>query len=390
VALPLKYSARNVWLRRQTTFATAIGIALVVFVFASSLMLAGSVELASLNAGSDDRALVMQHDAYSESQSSVGQSVLGVVAAAPGVRRGTDGIPQIAGELVLQLPFSKAGERDENFSVQLRGVTETSFHIRPIVAIVEGRAARRGTREAIVGRGLLGQYEGLQIGGRFEIGKNMPLEVVGVFEAAGAAYESEVWVDLDTLRTALGWQGYLSSVTVQLSSGQAFEGFALALQQDKRQGLRVERERVYYKIVSQNLFDGIVGLGAVLTFIVSLGAILGCAISAYANVGQRVPEIGVLRALGFSSRHVVLAFMLESLAVALVGAAAGLALALVTTCVEFSTTNMTTGQAVTFSFRPEPGVLVTSVLIGAAVGLLGGFCPALKAARVSPSRSLRA
>jgi putative ABC transport system permease protein len=269
-------------------------------------------------------------------------------------------------------------------------VTEASFLVRPEVRLIEGRLARPGTHEAIAGRGLIGHYAGVRLGGSFETAKNARFTIVGVFEAGGSAYESEIWTDLDALRASLGWRGYVSSVTAQLDSPAALDGFARALEGDPRLGVRVERERSYYEKASQNLFEAIIGLGALVTCIVSLGAMLGATITLYASVGQRVREIGLLRALGFRASHVLLAFLIESGALALAGAASGVLLALLTPFFDFATTNMATGQAVTFRFQPTLAALGGSTLVGALLGLMGGFFPALNASRISAREALRA
>lgn len=390
MVIPLSYSVRSLLRRPATTLATVLGIALVVFVLASSAMLAAGVRSTLLRAGSDERAIVLGHDAQAEDNSGVKQSVLALVAAAPGVRRSAEGRALVTGESVVQLPFSKLGTVDQNFSVQFRGVTGSSFELRPALRIVAGRQLKTGTAEAIIGRGLLDTYEGLALGSKIDVGKNVALKVVGVFEASGSAFESEVWTDLDTLRNALGWEGYLSSVTAQLTSSEAFDAFELALERDKREGLQAEREKAYYRRMSQDLFDAIAGLGAIVTFIFALGAILGAAITMYAAVGQRTREIGVLKAIGFTPTQVLLAFVFESTLLALLGAGFGIALSLVTPWLDFSTTNAANGQAIAFRFLPSVPVLAGALVTGALVGIVGGFFPALRAARISPTTAMRA
>jgi putative ABC transport system permease protein len=389
MSIPLSYNWRSLWVRRATTLATAAGIALVVFVLASSLMLARGVQKTLLNAGENDRALVLDHDAYSEDGSRLNRTLVGLVAAAPGVKKSQDGVPLVVGETVLQLPFSKVGKVDQVFSVQLRGVTASSFRLRPVVRIVAGRLPKPNTNEAMVGRGVADQYVGTNLGGGFDLGKNIRLEIVGVFEAEGTALESEIWSDLDVLRAALGWEGHVSSITAQLSSERAFDAFALTLESDKRQGLSVFRERAYYEKMSRNLADGIQGLGRLVTVIFALAALLGSSITMYAAVGQRRREIGVLRALGFTPAQVLTSFLLESLALALLGSGLGVLLALVTPFLDFTTTNVANGQSVAFRFAPSLEILLGALAAGTLVGVLGGFFPALRAARVSPVRAMR-
>ncbi|HEY8945223.1 MAG TPA: ABC transporter permease, partial [Polyangiaceae bacterium] len=387
MAIPLTYNLKSLWGRRATSLGTAAGIALLVFVLASSLMLTRGVESTLLNAGTADRALVLDHDAYSEDGSRLSQSVVGLVAAAPGVLKTAEGVPLVTGESVVQIPFSKIDDEQQIYSVQIRGVTQTSFRLRPAVRIVEGRLARPSTNEVIVGRGLVGQYSGLEMGKSFELGKNDSLTVVGVFDAESTAFESEVWADLDTLRAALGWNGYVSSITAQLTSPTAFDAFLARLQLDRNQGVSAIRERAYYQKISRNLAEAIQGLGGLLTLLFSLAAVLGAMITMYAAVGQRTREIGVLRALGFTSRQVLAAFLLEALALSLIGAGIGVALALVTPFLDFHTTNVANGQTIRFRFLPTLTILLGAMGVGAAVGMLGGFFPALRASRIHPTRA---
>jgi putative ABC transport system permease protein len=390
MAIPIRYSLRNVWVRRSTALATAAGIALVVFVLAASRMLAAGLRQTLLNAGSAEKAIVMQADAYAESRSRVRQSALTLAAAAPGVRRGPDGAALVSGEAVAQVYLSHADDRARHASVQVRGVTDSAFQLRPEVRVVVGRAAKPGTNEAIVGRGLIGRYEGVLLGGGFELQKNHKLQIVGVFEAGSSAYESEVWADLDMVRGSFGWTGYLSSVTAQLESAAAYDGFAMALQADKEQGLVVERQRAYYERVSNRLSTVIEGLGGVVAFIFSFGAMLGAAITMYGGVSQRRKELGVLKALGFTPAQVLSAVMIECLALSIVGGAAGVLLALSTPFFDFSTVNWSTGQQITFHFVPSAGALGGALLAGTIVGSLGGVFPALKAASMDAIGAMRA
>jgi putative ABC transport system permease protein len=256
--------------------------------------------------------------------------------------------------------------------------------------MIEGRRPKIGTDEAIIGKAALDKYEGLSRHGGFELKKNVPFKIVGVFAASGSAYESEVWADLDALRASLGWQGNLSSVTAVLESSSAFGSFESALGHDRRQGLKPEQETGYYRRISQDLSSAMQGLGAIVAFICSLGALLGATITMYGSVADRGREIGTLRALGFSARDVLFTFLLESLLLAALGAGVGVGLALLTSFIDFTTTNVSTEQVVTFRFQPEPALLLGAMLGGMLVGVCGGFFPALKAARVSPIQAIRA
>jgi putative ABC transport system permease protein len=391
VTLPIQYSLRSLWVRRTTTFATAAGVALVVFVLASSMMLAQGLRETLLRAGSPNKIIVLDVNGYSEGGSRMRQNALGLVSATPGVRRGANDQPDTVGESVVHVFLSIAGDANAQASIQVRGVTADSFRLRPNVHIVEGRLPKAGTDEAMIGTALLsGKYTGAALDQGFELKKNRRLHIVGVFAAEGSAYESEVWADLETVRSSFAREGYLSSVTAELESPIAFDQVKNALTGNKQLGLSVERETEYYEKVSNGLARGISGLGAVVATIFSFGAALGAMITLYGSVSQRRRELGVLRALGFTRLHILGAVLLEASALALCGGALGIALSLLTPLLNFSTVNWATGQQLAFRFAPSVKVLADAFLAGTAVGLLGGVFPALQAASVDPAKAMRA
>ena len=387
----LSYSLRSLWVRRGTTLATAGGIALVVFVLASSLMLVSGVKRTLALSGSPAKVIVMQESAYAEIASRLSQSVLGIVAAAPGVAKSEAGAVLASGEAVEQLTVARSDDPSRIVSVQIRGVSENVAEVRPEVHIVAGRWAQPRTQEAIVGSALAGRYQDIRLGGELELRKGRKIQIVGIFEAGGASFESEIWTDLNAVQTSGESEGFVSSVTARLSSAADFEAFAASLLNDNRQeGLAVERESDYYERLSQGLSNMIIGLGGMVTALFSFGAILGAAITMYGAVAHRAKEIGVLKALGFSRGHVLLAFMVESCGLAIVGTAVGLALALVTTFAEFSTANLATGGVeVAFRFLLSPRILLAAALAGIILGTLGGLFPALKASRINPIDAVR-
>jgi putative ABC transport system permease protein len=389
MAIPLSYSTRSLWSRRATTLATMLGIALVVFVLCASQMLSAGMRGTLLRAASAERALVMQHDAYSEGGSRIRQATLTHASAAPGVRRGADGQPLVSGESMVQIYLPRLDDTTRISAVQVRGVSENVFALRPEVRMVEGRPPVFGRDEAMIGAAIAGNYQGIELGGQLTLKKGRDIRIVGLFEAQGSAYESEVWTDLDVVRTSMGWEGYLSSVTVALESRSAFDGFATVLEADKSLGLAAVPERAYYEKVSEGLARSVTTLGDLVTLIFACGAMLGAAITMNEAIARRRKEIGVLRALGFSAPEVMAAFVVESAAVSIAGALLGVGVASLLAFARFSVVNYGTGNEIAFPFEPEPAILLGSLLTGAAVGVLGGFFPALKAARTNPVSAMR-
>jgi putative ABC transport system permease protein len=361
----------------------------VVFVLAASLMLVAGVRQTLLSSGRRDTAIVMHQSATAEVASSLRQAVFGQVASAPGIRAGADGSLLASSEAVRSV-LVPALDGARLVSLQVRGVSSNVLELRPEVRVVAGRRAAPGTDEAMLGVSLAGRYRGLELGGEVEMNKGRKLSLVGVFAAGGAAFESEIWADLHSVQTTTESDGFISAVTARLSSADAFDAFASALEEKKEEGLLVERESQYYERLSQGLSGMILVLGGVVSAIFSFGALLGAAIAMYAAVEQRTKEIGVLRALGFERRAILITFLLESLGVSLVGTAAGLLLALATPLAEFAVGNSAAwGIEVRFRFIPSAGILLSCGATGLLLGALGGLFPALRASGIDPVRALR-
>lgn len=387
--IPLAYNVRSLFVRKTTTLATAGGIGLVVFVLASSLMLANGIRRTMVSSGSPDSALVLRKGSDAELSSSIETKYKGLILAAPGVAKGPDGAPLGAGEVVVVIALNKLGVEGQLSNVQVRGIEPSSIAMRPSVHVTRGRPPTPGTDEAMVGTGVLGRFEGLNLGSDFEIKKNRRVKIVGVFEAAGSAFESEIWTDIDTVRTSFGREGLYSSVTVKLESPSKYDGFESAVENDKQMGLEAFRENAYYEKQSEGTSIFITALGIIVALFFSVGAMIGAMITMYAAVAQRAREIGTLQALGFSRFSVLCSFLLESTLLALLGGALGALAALCMSFVSFSMMNFATWQEITFSFTPTPGIVVASAVAGGVMGVLGGFFPAVRAARTSPIEAMR-
>lgn len=386
--IPLSYNVRSLFVRKATTAATLFGIGLVVFVLASSLMLARGIRETLVSTGATDRAVVIRKGSDTELASTIESQQVGVIASAPGVRR-EGGEPLRAGEVVVVVALEKAGSGGQVSNVQVRGVVPASYRMRSELRVVEGRPAQPGTDEVVIGRGLRGRFHGLDLGQSFELKKNRPVRVVGVFDAGGSAFDSEVWVDVDTLRATFGREGLVSSVLVQLESPAKHEAFAAAVEHDKRLGLEVYRERAYYEKQSEGTSLFITAIGILVSVFFAMGAMIGAAITMYAAISQRSREIGTLQALGFSRFAILLSFLAEAVVLALGGAALGAVASLGMAAVKFSMMNFATWQEVSFSFEPSVGIVAGSMLVGAVMGLVGGFFPAVRAARMSPIVAMR-
>lgn len=385
--IPLKYNLRSLVVRKRTTAATALGIALVVFVLASSLMLSAGVKKTLGSAGRADVAIVLRKGGDAELMSGIDEPQVGLVKSMPGVKK--DGNTPIGvGEVVAVLALEKIGA-DGVTNVQVRGTTEDVKKLRPDVTIVDGRMPAPGSDEAMVGKRIRGRFRDVDLGKSLELKKNRTVKVVGVFSDNGSSHESEVWTDLDMLRSTFGREGGVSSVRVVLESPASFDAFQAAVEQDKRLGLQALRETVYYEKQSEGTSLFITVLGSVIAFFFSLGAMIGAMITMYASIANRQREIGTLRALGFSRLSILLAFLIEAVMLSAIGGVVGAAASLAMGLVSFSMLNFASGSEMVFKFEATPEVLVTALGAALFMGFLGGLLPAVRAARVSPLAAMR-
>lgn len=385
--IPLKYNLRSLVVRKRTTAATALGIALVVFVLASSLMLSAGVKKTLGSAGRADVAIVLRKGGDAELMSGIDEPQVGLVKSMPGVKK--DGNTPIGvGEVVAVLALEKIGA-DGVTNVQVRGTTEDVKKLRPDVTIVDGRMPAPGSDEAMVGKRIRGRFRNVDLGKSLELKKNRTVKVVGVFSDNGSSHESEVWTDLDMLRSTFGREGGVSSVRVVLESPASFDAFQAAVEQDKRLGLTALRETVYYEKQSEGTSLFITVLGSVIAFFFSLGAMIGAMITMYASIANRQREIGTLRALGFSRLSILLAFLIEAVMLSAIGGVVGAAASLAMGLVSFSMLNFASWSEMVFKFEATPEVLVTALGAALFMGFLGGLLPAVRAARVSPLAAMR-
>ena len=387
--IPVSYNVRSLFVRKTTTVATALGIGLVVFVLASSWMLSEGIKHTLNPSGSPDNAIVLRKGSDAELTSSIENKHASVIMAAPGVKIDEAGAPIGVAEILIVIALEKAGTGGKVSNVQVRGVPDNVMKLRTEARMVAGRPAQPGTDEVIIGERIRGRFEGVQLGKTFELKKNRPVTVVGVFSAAGSAFESEIWADVDTVRTSFGREGHYSSVTVKLESASKLDTFTAAIEHEKHIGLEATAEREYYEKQSEGMSIFILAMGIIISVFLSIGAMIGAMITMYAAVAQRTREIGTLRALGFSRVSIMFSFLFESFLLALVGGIIGAIAAIGMGMVKFSMMNFVTWSEIVFSFQPTGQIVLTSAIIGGLMGIFGGFFPALRASRTSPIQAMR-
>lgn len=384
--IPLSYSFRNLLTRRLTTFLTAIGMALVVFVFASILMLSAGLEKTLVDTGSDDNVIVTRKSANSEVQSGVERQQAAIVESLPGIATGSDGEPLLAKELVVLISLPKRGS-DKPANVVIRGISQASIKLRPQVRMAEGRLPRPGSAEIIAGSSIAKRFKGGGIGESLRFGMR-DWTVVGIFDAGATGFNSEIWGDANQLMQAFRRPVY-SSVTFKLASSGDFPLVKARLDADPRLTLDVRRETQYYRDQSEAMAKFLRILGFSLTVIFSLGAIIGAMITMYAAVANRVAEIGTLRALGFQRASIMYAFLMEAFLLGLTGGVTGLLCASFLQLITISTMNWQTFSELAFSFTLTFDIAWKSLLFSIMMGLVGGVIPAVRASRLKIVDALR-
>lgn len=389
--IPISYNVRSLLNRKTTTIATALGIGLVVFVLGAVLMLGHGLQETLTASGRPDNGMVLRKGSDGELSSTIDTQSVGLILSAPGVKKDDKGRPMGVGEVVVVILLERPGGEGKLANVTVRGTTEASIAVRPGLHVVDGRPPQPGTDEVMVGKALLGRFDGLSLGSSFDLKKNRPVKVVGVFEAGGSAYESEVWADIDTVRTSFGRTSMVSSVVVRLESQSKYDGFAQTVETDKSLGLNAMRETEYFDKQAGPMLGFIMGLGITIAILFAIGSMIGAVITMYGAVAQRSREIGTLRALGFSRRAILFSFVLESVVLAVLGGLVGVVAALGASVLigNVSMTNFSTWSEIVFRLQATPQILITAVAVGAIMGLLGGLFPAIRAARMSPISAMR-
>jgi putative ABC transport system permease protein len=388
MGIPFSYNVRSVTARWKTAIVSVLGIAGTVGVFVAMLAMASGFQATLISSGSTSNSIIRRAGASSEMDSGVGLDQARVIADAVQVGRGADGAPMVSPEMVVigAFPLTKSGT-DAN--VQIRGTTPIVQVVRPAVTIREGRFFRPGLAELVVGSNAVETYRGFDLGSTVSFGSQQ-WTVVGIFDAGGSAFDSEVWTDFTVLAQAFKRStNVYSSVTVRLNSPTDFDAFKDTLTSDPRLTVQVEREQEYYARQSQVVSQLIQGVGFLVAFVMAIGAVFGALNTMYSAVAARTREIATLRALGFGRGSVVLSFMIESLLIALGGGVLGCLAVLPLNGFTAGTINWQTFSHLAFAFQVTPQLLLAGLIFALIMGLIGGVLPAIRAARLQVAHALR-
>ncbi len=388
MAIPISYNYRNLLARKLTTLLTVTGVALVVFVLTAVLMMANGVKKTLVSTGSDNNIIVLRKSATSDVLSAVGRDSARLVETFPEIATAEDGKPMISKEAVTIINLYRKESNDMG-NVIVRGVSLDAVKMRPQVRIISGRIWDPAKSEIIIGRSIYERFKGCDIGQTLKFGTRNWL-IVGVFDAQKSGFESEIWGDIEQMMSAFN-RPYFSTMIARLRDENQKSSFKTRFESETRlQQLQIKGEKEYYNEQSRPLASFLTVLGGIITGIFSFGAMIGAMITMYASVANRTVEIGTLRALGFLRRSILLAFLLESLLIALIGGALGILLASALQFVTISMLNFSSFSEIAFSFNLTPLIIVVSFVFALMMGILGGFLPAIRASRLNIVNALRA
>lgn len=387
MTLLLAYSVRHLLGRTTTTLLTIISVCFVTVILLALMMTVDGLERALVESGSESNLLLLRKGATTEIASGLYRQQTAVVRTLPGIAREANGEPRLAAEMVVLMNLAKPGS-DRPSNVVVRGTSLRALAIRPQVTLHAGRLWKPGTTEIVVGTQVARRFLNGGIGDHLTIGKRRWV-VVGIIEAQGTAFESEIWGDADQLMAVYGRDSY-SSLTLQLSPDARLADIQAVIDRDPRLLLQVKRERDYYREKSVTLATFIRLLGLTFTAIFSCGAVLGGTMTLYGAVAARTREVGVLRALGFGPRRILSLFLAEAVVIGLVAGGVALAAGVLLQTITLSTMNFSTFSEVAFRLTLTPRSAAIAFAFALAVAFLGGLSPAIRASRMPVTAALGA
>jgi putative ABC transport system permease protein len=388
MAIPLSYNVRSIVVRWPASLVAVLGVAGAVGVFVAMLSMAQGFRATLVATGRPDNAIVRRGGANSEMESVLTLEQVRIIGDAPGVARRPDGVPLVSPEVVVIAAFPLASSGTDA-NVQVRGVTAVAPDVHAGVRVTSGRFFRSGVAELVAGRNAAEAYRGMQLGSRVSFG-GQEWEVVGVMDAGGSAFDSELWCDATLLnQTYKRPESIVQSATVRLTTPEALGGFKDALNADPRLTVQVDGLREYYARQSQMVTTLIQVLGFMVAMVMGVGAIFGALNTMYSAVAARAREVATLRALGFGGGTVVVSFLLESVLVAAVGGLVGCLAVLPINGFTAGTINWQTFSHLAFAFRVTPQLMGMGLVFAVLMGLVGGLPPAIRAARLPVATALR-
>ena len=385
--VPVSYNFRSIRARWTSTIVAILGIAGTVGVFVAMLSLANGFKATLVASGSPGNALVMRAGSSSEMMGGITLDSVKLVQDAPGIARDAQG-PLVTQEVVGVMPFPLI-TTGTDANVQVRGVSPNVLRIRTFAKIAQGRMFQPGLYELVVGKNATKSYAGLKFGDTVNF-SGSTWKVVGIFDAGGSSFDSEVWCDSKLLNEVLKRpDNIFQSVTVHLTSPAAFQQLKDSLVTNPQLNVDVMREIDYYAKQSTAMTTLIRVLGGLVAAIMAVGAVFGALNTMYSAVSERGREIATMRAVGFSSWNVILSFLFEALLISFAGGIIGCLAVLPLNGITTNTMNFQTFSNLAFAFKITFSLLLMGVLFALVMGILGGVFPAIRAARRPVAQALR-
>src|SRR5215470_1722624 len=387
MALPIKYNLRNIIVRKGSTLATAFTIGLTVAVFLLVMALARGIDSTLASSGEPLNLIVLREGSTAELNSSVTQEQFKDLMYLDGVTRENEQ-PLGAGEIITLIYKARKG-MSQGSNVTVRGVGPMSFKLRSGFKVVAGRLFQPGLTEAVVSKRIAERFQGLEIGDKFRI-QTTDYTVVGLFDSAGKAFESEIWVDINSLASTTKRTEAFSIALLRVKDQNAMTALTKRITDDPKLHLKATPERTFYEDQQGTASGALKGLAVFISFIMAVGAGFAGMNTMYAAVARRTKEIGTLRVLGFGRISILIAFILESVAIALIGAMIGIVLALPLNFVSTGTSNWVTFSEIAFNLKVTFDMMIWALTFGAVIGFVGSLFPSIRASRFRIVDALRA
>ena len=378
MAIPIKYNIRNMTLRKGLTIMTALGIALTVTTAVFIMALLAGLQKAFQSTGNPLNVLVLRKGSTSELTGPFPQEDFQTLKTLSGIAKDKNGEPLVSGEItvVIVLP-RKDGSGEANVTV--RGVMQDGLELRPTVKLADGRWFSPGQREVVVSNSIRKRFTHANVGDAVEFGKGS-WKVVGVFDAGGMAYESEIWGDVNQMSSDFDRQGVYSSAYLRATDAVAADALKHRVSDDQRLKLDGMLEPEYY--ATQTKSGAVIKfIGWLVAAIMAIGSSFAAMNTMYAAVAYRSREIATLRVIGFSRPSILTSFVLEAVLLSLLGAIVGIVLMLPFNGMTTGTQNQVTFSEVVFGLQMTPGVVIAAIIFAVIMGLFGGIFPAWHASR---------
>jgi putative ABC transport system permease protein len=386
MALPLKYNLRNLVVRKGSTLATAFTIGLTVAVFLLVMALARGIDLTLSTSGEPLNVIVLREGSTAELNSNVSRENYNDLMYLDGVVR--EGEQPLATAEMITLIYKPRKGQSQGSNITIRGVSPMSFKLHSGFELTSGKNFQPGLAEAVVSKRINERFQGLDIGDKFRI-QTTDYTVVGIFESGGKAFESEIWVDVNSLASTTKRESF-SSVLLRAQDQNALSALTKRITDDPKLHLKALSERQFYED-QQGIASGLLkGLAVFISLIMAVGAGFAGMNTMYAAVARRTKEVGTLRVLGFGRLSILIAFILESVAVAVIGAGIGILLTMPLNFVSTGTSNWNTFSEIAFNFRVTLDLMIMALLFGGIIGFIGSLLPSIRAARLRIVEALRA